>query len=182
MINRFISYDDKKRCLEFSKKIILSNNQYDRFSKNKYIQIQRTFIGKLAELIFLKFLNENDKKIDEGDMFEIYRGKSNVDSYDFITKNQKKVEIKSASKDFHKRIMVPKDQWHITKDYYVGIKIFAFYNGYEMDLSKTKSARIYGYCSRSQIEKSGWKNFGEGECKFFSLNKMNNINELLEKF
>ena len=64
-------------------------------------------------------------------VLEIYHGKSNVDSYDFITKNQKKVEIKSASKDFHKRIMVPKDQWHNTKDYYVGIKIFAFYNGYE---------------------------------------------------
>ena len=181
-INVPISYNDKKKCLDFAKSIISSNNQYNRFNKDKYIQIQRTFIGKLAEYLFLQFLLKRGVLYSEDGMFELYEGQTNVDNYDFVTKDKKTVDIKTASKNFHKRIMVPIDQWSLEKDFYVGIKINASYNGKEMILSKTNSGTIFGYCSRRELENSTVSDFGEGPCKHYLLENLSNINTLIKKF
>ena len=123
MINIAISKKDINKCFNFSKAIIQTNNQFNRFHKSQQIQIERTFIGKIAEYIFLKFLRNNGVNYPEGDMFDIFEGKENVDSFDFITMSGNTVDIKTASKTFHKRIMIPISQWHLEKNYYVGIRI-----------------------------------------------------------
>ena len=137
---------DKQRCLKFAKDIIYSSNQYNRFSQTTQIQIERTYVGKLAELMFLRYLNSNSKSYDEGDMFEIFQGQQNVDSYDFITKEGYTIDIKTASKPFHKRIMVPIDQLNVKKDIYVGIKLnFSSMNGPYINLYDINDCKIFGY-------------------------------------
>ncbi len=63
MIDITIAKADISRCLDFAKNIIQTRNQYNRFHKNQSIQIERTFIGKIAEYVFLKYLNDGGKII-----------------------------------------------------------------------------------------------------------------------
>ena len=66
-------------------------------------------------------LKKNNINYEQGSMFEIFEGKSNVDTYDFKTNTNELVDIKVASKPFHSRIMIPLDQFEL-KNFYVGIK------------------------------------------------------------
>jgi hypothetical protein len=179
-----VSKNDRNKCLDFSKKIIQTQNQYNRFDKTLYTQIERTFIGKLAEYLFYKFLIEKGINYPVGDMFEIFEGQTNVDSFDFKTKNGETVDIKTASKSFHKRIMVPISQWKLEKDYYVGIKIETNIeiNSNKIKIDSINEAILYGYCTRSQIGKSIIMSFGEGPCKHYLLDKLDDIDIILDKF
>ena len=49
-------------------------------------------------------LKENEIDYDEGDMFEIFEGQENADTYDFVTPCKKSIDIKTASLPFHSRI------------------------------------------------------------------------------
>ena len=71
-----IDSDMRQTALKFAKDIILSGNQYSRLlpeqvrnsndvSMQKKIEIQRTYIGKLGELVFVKFLEESGKRSEE---------------------------------------------------------------------------------------------------------------------
>ena len=184
MIDITIAKADISRCLDFAKNIIQTRNQYNRFHKKKSIQIERTFIGKIAEYVFLKYLNDGGKNYPEGDMFDIFEGKENVDSFDFKTKHGHTVDIKTASKPFHKRIMVPITQWHLEKDYYVGIKIHTQSEGFNgpIKLESISKATIYGYCNRKQIGSSQITNFGDGPCKHYLLTDLYSIENLLDEF
>ena len=72
-----VPIDERMRstALNFAKRIILSDNQYSRLLPTEVrnskdvtmqhkIEIQRTYMGKLGEIAFLKFLNENNKKVN----------------------------------------------------------------------------------------------------------------------
>jgi hypothetical protein len=178
-----VTKDDIKKCLNFSFEIINTENQYNRFNKTTNTQIERTFVGKLGEYIFLKYLNLNNIKYLEGDMFKIFEGKENVDEFDFITKENRKVEIKVASKPFHKRIMVPIDQFQMKKDFYVGIKLNSKLDKNDNILKESiTEAEIYGFIERNVLDKTTTKNFGEGYCKSIELNRLKNIKELILKF
>lgn len=175
---------DIEICLNFSSEIIDTQNQFNRFSKSTNIQKERTFVGKLGEYIFLKYLNSSESiTYPEGDMFTIFEGKENVDEFDFVTKDNKKVEIKVASKPFHKRIMVPIDQFQMKKDFYVGIKLNSkLDNNGNIIKESISKAEIYGFIERDILEKTRSKNFGEGYCKSIELSKLKNIKDLIVKF
>ncbi len=66
------------KCYEFSEAIILNSNQYNRFSKNNTIQIERTFADKFGEYAFLLYLQNIGINYPEGDMFKIFQGQKNV--------------------------------------------------------------------------------------------------------
>ena len=184
MIDIIITKEDINRCHDFAKAIIQTRNQYNRFHKNQSIQIERTFIGKIAEYIFLRYLNEYGKDFPESVMFDIFEGQENVDSFDFKTKFGHTVDIKTASKSFHQRIMVPITQWHLEKDYYVGIRIHTESDGFNgpIILDSISKATIYGFCNRKQIGSSQTKNYGDGPCKHYLLTDLNNIERLLDQF
>ena len=184
MINITISKEDINKCLEFAKHIIQTSNQYNRFHKNQSIQVERTFIGKIAEYMFLKFLNDEGKNYPEGDMFDIFEGQENVDSFDFKIKSGQTVDIKTASKPFHKRIMVPISQWHLEKDYYVGIMIHTQSEGFNgpIKLDSISKATLYGFCNRKQIGDSQTRDFEDGPCKHYLLTDLYNIEVLIDHF
>ena len=81
MLNVTITYDDINKCSKFSNEIINSNNQYNRFQKNQYIQFERTFVGKLGEIAFLKHLLSKRIKVDYDSMFLIFKASTPVLSF-----------------------------------------------------------------------------------------------------
>ena len=56
MITLNITQEEKTRSLNFATEIITGGNQFDRFNQSIATQITRTYVGKLAEYIFLHFL------------------------------------------------------------------------------------------------------------------------------
>jgi len=181
-IIRSISKEEIVRCYKFAEDIIKQNNQYNRFHHSQEIQILRTYIGKLAEYVFLKFIQSQKINYLEGDMFSIFQGQTNVDNFDFVTCKGEYVDIKTASRRFHTRIMIPIDQFRLKKDYYVGIKLHFMESGEKIIYNNIKIATIYGYIDRSTMEKRPIENFGEGDCKSAKLNELYNIKNLLTKF
>ncbi len=180
---RNITQEEKVRCYEFAREIITGGNQFNRFQQNQNTQINRTYIGKLAEYVFLHLLQEQGIDYAEGDMFEIFAGQENADEHDFITANGHSIDIKTASLPFHKRIMVPITQFHLRKDYYVGIKL-NFYNiqGRQINPMDIDNCIIHGYVAREILEQQPTQNFGEGDCKAYFLSQLQPIEQLLGEF
>ena len=177
MIHLIVSQQQKDRCYEFATEIIEGENQFNRFRQTSSIQIQRTYIGKLAELLFREYLESRGIDIPIGDMFTIFPGQENVDGYDFLLPNGEVIDIKTASKSFHSRIMVPIDQFASRKDYYVGIKLNFHSNVF--NYNNIDSADIYGYVTRETMERQPTQNFGEGFCKSYLLDRLIDIEPLI---
>jgi hypothetical protein len=164
-----LTQDDIEKCKDFATKVV--GETYDRFNQSLEIRSKRIFFGKLGEVIFLKFLNNNKIFPSTEGMFEIYEGQTNVDAMDFETTNGKKIDIKTAYEQFHSRLLVPYDQFENgkAKDYFIGVKI---------KLSE-KKGEIYGFCTKEHLEKRGKKNFGEGDAYWEFLNNLNDLEKLL---
>lgn len=182
-MRRQITEKEKERCYQFARTIIKGGDQFNRFNQNEKTQINRTYIGKLGEYLFLKMLHANGVNYEEGDMFEIFAGKENADTYDFKTWENKTVDIKTASLPFHQRIMVPLSQFHLKKDYYVGIKLnfYGIENG-QIKPALIKDCDFCGYIDRASLEKQPTQHFGEGPCKAFKLKDLKPMEELVELF
>jgi len=160
-----------KDCRLFAIRVV--KETYNRFNKKMSEREKRIFIGKMGEIAFLKFLNENNKFVDTKDIYKVFLGETNVDKFDFITKKNKKIDIKTAYKNFHKRIIIPWDQFekNNAKDYYVGTKLN----------SDLKTVDILGYTTKNKLIQNGKLNFGEGLGYYEFLNNLFDIKELLEE-
>lgn len=177
-----VTDEEKERCFDFAERIIIRGDQYNRFGQTGEIQIHRTYIGKLAEYVFLHFLHSRNIPYQEGDMFEIFAGQENADTYDFLLPNGQSIDIKTASRAFHSRIMIPISQFHLRKDYYVGIKLnFDILYGKIVPLS-IRTCVLHGYIDRRTMELQPTKNFGEGDCKAYRLNQMITIENLIAMY
>lgn len=177
-----ITDEEKQRCHEFSTKIITSENQYNRFSQSTDVQILRTYIGKLAEYVFLHYLHRQGIPYPEGDMFSIFSGQTNVDDFDFATRQQETVDIKTASRSFHRRIMIPLDQYKaMPKDYYVGIKLNFIEERGMIKPFNIENCALYGYTTRVLLDSNNVENYGEGNCKAIELSNLHDINTLIER-
>jgi hypothetical protein len=165
-----ISDEDIKKCNEFANEVVTET--YNRFHQNKKIRTERIFYGKLGEVIFLKFLQSKGIFPDVDDMFKVFSGETNVDKFDFITKQRKKIDIKTAYENYHKRILIPYDQFENekAKDFYVGIKI---------NLTNLV-AEILGFCDKKKLNENGKINFGEGFAYWEYLNNLKPISELIQ--
>jgi hypothetical protein len=182
MIVRKITIEEKTRSLNFAKEIILGGNQYDRFNQSITKQIERTYIGKLAEYVFLHFLHSRNILIEEGEMFEVFQGAENVDNFDFLLPNGQSIDIKTASMPFHTRIMIPIDQFRLKKDFYVGVKLNFFNSDSCLDLTSLETANICGFIDRFTLENRPVEFFGEGNCKAFKLVDLLDIDELIKMY
>lgn len=193
-----ITDDMKEDALDFATQIIRSNNQYSRLlpmevweskdvAKQQRLEIQRTYAGKLAELAFADLLKEKGKYVDVTDMFTIYEGQENVDAFDFVTKDEKTVDVKAGFRDIHNLLLVNVDQFdNIPKDYYVGIKL----NGVDLDskekiidLQSITEAIIYGYAEYGyMLNHANCQDFGEGLARYLKYSQLMGIDKLITKF
>ena len=104
-------------------------------------------VGKLGEIAFAYFLHRNNKRIiGNNEMFEIWEDVYAADRTDFLTSDGRTIDIKTASKDFHRRITIPAEQFlNRPSNFYVGIRI----------AEDQRTARIVGYSSHDRIRREG---------------------------
>ena len=193
-----VTEEMKNSAYNFAKELIESDNQYTRLLpttvrdlkgsdvKSK-LEIQRTFIGKLGEIAFASLLKELGKDFDAHQMFTIYQGEDNVDSFDFCTKEKKTVDVKTGFRQIHKLLLVNEEQFNNNpKDYYVAVKLNAKDSEKQftlVDLDSITEATILGYADYAYLKnKCRVKNFGEGDAVFLEYNKLMRIDLLLTKF
>ena len=195
-----VGIDDKMRkdALKFAKDIILSDNQFPRLlpgnirnsndvSLQQKIEIQRTYIGKLGELVFLKLLESKCKNVNTHSMFEIYEGQDNVDTFDFETMGGDSVDVKSGFRTIHTRLLVNIEQFNNSpKNYYVGVKLDAQDTNSEqklVDWNNITTATVKGYAEYSFMEKyAEVRDFGEGPARWLPYNKLLGIDRLINMF
>lgn len=193
-----ITEDMKALALDFAKNIILTDNQYSRLlpenvknshdvSLQQKIEIQRTYMGKLGELAFAKFLDEKGKQVDIRGMFQIYEGQTNVDNFDFRTRNGMSVYIKTGFRNIHRRLLVNVEQFeNLPKDYYVAVKLNAKdVNSQDklVDWDDITEAYIQGYAQYTYLnEHRQIQDFGEGPAHWLMYDQLMGIDRLLPLF
>lgn len=193
-----ITDEMRQTALEFATKIITEDNQYSRLAPEvliesndldsiQKVEIQRTYVGKLGELCFSKLLTEKGKKHDVKDMFTIYEGQHNVDSYDFFTSDEKTVDVKTGFRENHTRLLVNRGQFEGSpKDYYVGVKL----NARDLDPKKKlvywdniTIGTVEGYADYSYLNTNvRYVDYGEGDAKGVSYRNLMSIDKLISKF
>lgn len=175
-----ITPKDIKLCLDFANKIISGNDQYNRVDAEKDIRIQRTCVGKLGELAYLKYIRENfNVDYSEGDMFEIFEGQTNVDGFDFITDSGETVDVKTAFLPNHKNVTIPDDQFeNCPKDHYVAVRLNGDFLSSEdksrVDLNSITVAEIKGVLSREEIEAISSSDMFGPSARYCNLNNFKN--------
>lgn len=132
-----VTADMRKKAMDFATEIIMGDDQYSRLlpievlengtiEEKQKIEIQRTYVGKIGEIVFSKFLEEMQIEHSTEGMLEIYEGQENVDDFDFETKSHETIDIKTGFRYFHKLLLINTDQFDNNhKDYYVAIKLNA---------------------------------------------------------
>lgn len=193
-----ITAEMRQTALNFATDIILGRNQFPRLLPNvlrnsgdldniQKIEIQRTYIGKLGEMVFSKLLDEMGKEHDVQDMFKIWEGQHNVDSFDFITRDGETVDVKTGFRSNHTRLMVNEEQFNnIPKKYYVGVKLNAQDINREIKLVDWESITlgiVQGYAEHRYMEENLQPiDYGEGIARALSYSFLMGINRLLSKF
>lgn len=189
-----IRQEMRNRAYKFSEDIIMQDNQYDRMrpanirdiGQRNTIRINRTYVGKLAELCFNEYLNANNIFVNIDDMFTIFEGQNNVDDFDFCLPNARTIDVKAAVFNNHRNLVVPIDQFINTpKSYYVGIKYECPINGNDYRLINRDiftRATIRGFCTYDELRNRRIINLGEHDCKAIPLNNLENIRILVNMF
>ena len=188
----------KKAAMDFAQRIILSDNQYSRLLPNEVrsahdismqhkIEIQRTYMGKLGEIAFLKFLQEKKKNVKVDGMFEVFEGQDNVDDFDFITAAGRSVDVKTGFRSIHKRLLVNTEQFdRIPKDYYVAVKLDALDVDSKqklVDWDQIATAQILGYAEYNFMKgHAAIADFGEGPARWLLYNRLMGIDRLVTLF
>ncbi|MCM1101111.1 MAG: hypothetical protein NC398_06975 [Acetatifactor muris] len=195
-----VDIDDamKAQAMDFARKLILTDNQYSRLLPKEVreggdqnvkaqIEIQRTYMGKLGELAFVRLLRESGRAVDVGDMFTIYEGQTHVDAFDFKTATGHSVDVKTGFRDIHKRLLVNVEQFdRIPKDYYVGVKVYALDRDPELtlvDWNQITKADIFGYAEHAYMKNyAEIRDFGEGPARWLYYNRLLGIDRLIAEF
>lgn len=188
----------RTRALEFAKAIILTENQYSRLLPSEIrdsgdvtlkqkIEVQRTYMGKLGELVFLTYLRVRGKNVSDTGMFEVYEGEENVDSYDFITVHNQTVDVKTGFRNNHRRLLINTEQFdNANKDYYVAVKLNAEDvdpKNKLVDWDNITKGTVLGYAEYGfLVETARIQNFGEGPARFLEYNRLLGIDRLIREF
>lgn len=187
---------EKKLALDFAVEIINSEDQYNRLLPENVndadvatrLRIQRTYMGKVAELSFAKLLLERGKTFSTSEMFQIYEGQNNVDRYDFVMGSGEKVDVKCGFRTIHHLLAINTEQFDSSqhKDYYVAVKLNAVDINAELklvDLDSVTSAKILGYAEYQYLRgKAKVMDLGEGPARILAYTKLLGINRLLNAF
>lgn len=193
-----VTTDMKRQALDFATKIICTDNQYTRLlpenvrhsndidMKHK-IEIQRTYIGKLGELAFVRFLNEKGICVNCDGMLVVYEGQNHVDSFDFLTKDNHTVDVKTGFRDIHKRLLVNVEQFNNnSKDYYAAIKLNAVDEDKKntlVDWDSITIAKVVGYAEYEfMYHHAEIHDFGEGKARWLSYDRLLGIDRLVKMF
>ena len=134
---------------------------------------RRRRVGQLGAIAFYLFLRKNQRLPLGSDGKPIYRKDDDVAWLDFQTEDGMVVGIRTASKDYYRRILVSIDEFRTNpKDYYVGVRIS----------EDERWAVIEGYATRKDIKESEVVDLGEGKAYGCLLDDLRRITKLLNLF
>jgi len=167
-----LAQEEMDQAHQFAHDVV--SNTYNRFNRGLEERIERIYYGKIGEIAFLKYLRQNNIEPRIDGMFEVYEGESNVDEFDFITSFEESVDVKTAYKNYHIRILIPYDQFEDgrAKDFYVGVKT----------LDGGRTVDVIGYTTRESLERNGLRDFGEGRAYHEFLRNLTPIDNILPNF
>ncbi len=186
----------KKLALDFSVDLIDGDNQYNRLLPAEIndaeiearLRIQRTYMGKLAELAFADFLIERGIDFSTSGMFQIYEGQDSVDKYDFVKESGERIDIKCGFRSIHKLLAINTQQFDSNshKDYYVAVKLDAVDIDSDLklvDLNSVTKAKILGYAEYQYLlESAPIRDLGEGPARIIKYARLLGIDRLLNDF
>lgn len=174
MVKISITEEDIKKCRDFASKKYKTTFTRLIGQKNDREKEERIFLGKLGELVFLNFLNSKGIYPNIEGLFEIWDETTKGDKFDFETQEGKSIDVKTAIKHFHKKIMVNCSQFDNgkCKDIYVGIKI---------NEDRTEG-EIWGFCSNKDLSENPKKDWGEGLAYWKELKDLEDIELLIKQF
>ena len=137
--------EDIRRAHDFARK--KAPYAYNRGGVEANEEVRRWFVGKLGEIAFARLLNQKNKHIAGNEsMFAVWEDVYAADRQDFLTSESQTIDIKTASRDFHRRITIPEQQFHDhPSDFYVGIRIAEDF----------QSGTVVGYASHSRVQQLG---------------------------
>ena len=181
-----ITEEMRKQAYDFAHQIE-RRNQFNKSEQSMIELREKTYIGKLGELVFLRYLNLMGIEMDAKEIPEIYDGKTKLDSYDFIQKNGKKVQVKTGYLEKHKRLVINARQFkNNPKDIYVGVQLFTGGKSpkilCETDMDSWTHACIEGYAFKREIEKTETRNLGKALAHAIAYNKLRDVNDLVKYF
>ena len=146
-MNRIISFTQEEldQAAEFARQS--APHTHNRRAVSSSTQERDNRIGKLGELAFARFLQQNGKRTaGSEDMLTVWNSIYEVDKTDFQTDDGRTIDIKTASRNFHRRILVPHDQFeNQPKDFYVGVRID----------ENSRTAEIIGFISWQEMKTDG---------------------------
>jgi len=138
-----ITKQAKQEALDYEKKV----SKTSTLKRENYTNLSTTgryYIGYLGEWGFAQFLKEAGIPFTWETLAD---GKS--DDGDFLI-NNKKTDVKTAGKPFHKNLMFPEKQLIHHRDIYVGCRL----NG--------EFVEVWGFIDRKTMEETPSKDFGYG--------------------
>ncbi len=145
----------------------LSSDVYDDEGR------RRRRVGLLGAIAFYQFLLRNHRQPLGSDGAPIFRREDDVEWMDFRTEAGKLVGVKTLSKDYYKRVLVPVDELRTRPmDYYVGVRIS----------EDERSAHMEGFATRKDMEESEVVSFGEGKAYECLVDDLRRIERLLDHF
>ena len=98
--------EDTQRAARFARK--KARYAYNRRGVSSSEQVRDHRVGKLGEIAFVRFLQENGKVISgNDDMFTVWTDVYKVDCRDFQAADGRTIDVKTASRSSHRRILVP---------------------------------------------------------------------------
>jgi len=132
-------------------------------SHEEYIDFIR--IGKLCELVFVRYLKKKGISVECDKILEPCEGEHRKGADFVLTHSKQEVDIKAGNKPFHIRILVREDQFkaHI-HDIYIGAKYI-----------NDELIEFHGYIMGEDLKKVKPKDFGYGLCRHKLLSELKPI-------
>ena len=164
IVNINLTEDAKKEARENQDKI----NEKGRLLGTNNMNNERDYVGYLGEWAFNEFLKMNDFKSIIKWSREITAYGGDVGDFFF---DEKVIDVKTASKPFYKKLMMPLKQFEKKeKYYYVGVRL-------DGDL-----AEIMGFATYEDMKNAPIDDFGHNTpTKNISFSKLKPIDELLSQ-
>jgi len=168
--------EEKEMIIEITEQAKIDARKYQDHIRGKGItdegnytglsEQDRWYFGYLGEWAFNEFLKINDAK----KVIEWQRDANGfADDGDFFF-DAKIIDVKTATKPFHKNLMMPDAQFQRTrKDFYVAVRLTG------------DDAEILGFATTKDFEDAGIKNFGYVSTRAILFTKLRPIDELLSQ-
>lgn len=175
MNNIFICESDWYARLEsFARETV--KDTVDRRGVGKEQQIRDIRVGKLGEYgLFLWFIENNLPAY--GFQYFLVRNHGDLTTGDFTTRDNKKIDVKTASLDYHRKILIPYDQFDkMPKDLYVGVRVN------DKIAEKRAELEVIGYATHAQIKLNGINSSQQFPAYWEWLNKLRPMDEFAKQY